>query len=101
MTRRSNERRVGPRRFIGQLFTSGFILTVTEITMTLFSPCLLYNHTKTCDKLSFDSTIITCERTRVYNYNITQFHHDWNIKLIAQFFATVLVEGAILDVCTG
>ena len=41
-------------------------------------------------KALVDHAIAICQRTGVYE--IMEFQHDWNIEVVAQFYATLFVE---------
>ena len=41
-------------------------------------------------KASIDHAIAICEHIGVYE--IMEFQHDWNIEVVAQFYATLYVE---------
>ena len=49
-----------------------------------------WKHVRELRKSSIDYAIATCQRTCVYM--LMEFVHDWNSKVIAQFYATLFVE---------
>ena len=49
-----------------------------------------WQYIRDLQKSSIDHAIAICEHTGVYE--IMEFQHDWNTKVIAQFYATLYVE---------
>ena len=49
-----------------------------------------WQYIRELQKASVDHAIVICQSTGVYE--IMEFQHDWNTKVVAQFYATLFIE---------